>query len=104
MVDLEDATRSPPPRRPVRHCARASSSARRVFARVVGDGAREKEWGRQFGGVDGDTALKVASSAVVEVRPTRALVDERGAIRSVDCTYTRGSAMRLTLDRDRDGP
>jgi len=51
MVDLEDTARSPPTSRPVRHVARRSSSTRRICARVVGDGASEQDWGRQFGGI-----------------------------------------------------
>ena len=42
VVDLKDATRSPPPARLVRHRAVRSPTTRRVGARVVGDGAREE--------------------------------------------------------------
>jgi hypothetical protein len=52
MVNLEDATRSPPSSTFVRH-VRVDASTRWVGARVVRDGARDKEWGRQLGGVVG---------------------------------------------------
>ncbi len=42
VVDLEDATRSPPPACLIRHRAVRGPTTRRVGARVVGDGAREK--------------------------------------------------------------
>lgn len=67
MVDLEDTARPPPAatRVAISHVevdtsttatASASSSitvARRVVARVKGDGTLEKNWGRQLGGVAG---------------------------------------------------
>jgi len=52
MVDLEDATRSPPTSRLlVRHRAVRTSYAWLFGANVVGDGSLEDNWGRQFGGI-----------------------------------------------------
>jgi hypothetical protein len=53
MVDLEDAAGSPPPATCVAiwHIAISTSTTGRLCAHVVGDGAREENWGRQFGGV-----------------------------------------------------
>lgn len=59
MVDLEDAARSPPAATvvAVAHCGVevGASTARRLRARVVGDGAREEDWRRQLGGIVGGT-------------------------------------------------
>lgn len=52
MVDLKNATRSPPPAGLVRHPAVRGPTTRRIRARVVGDGPREKYRGRQFDGVE----------------------------------------------------
>ena len=52
MVDLKNATRSPPPTALVRHPAVRGPTARRIRARVVGDGPREKYRGRQLDGVE----------------------------------------------------
>jgi hypothetical protein len=51
VVDLKNATRSPPPAGLVRHDAVRSPTTGRVGARLVRDRAREEYWGRQFGGV-----------------------------------------------------
>lgn len=53
MVNLKDATRPPPPATFVCHGWIWGTPTRRVCARVVGDGARKNDWGRQLGGVVG---------------------------------------------------
>ena len=58
VVDLEDAARSPPAARVgVCHGPVGTASARRMGGRVVGDGALEEDWGRQFGGIDNGDAF-----------------------------------------------
>lgn len=55
VVDLEDTARSPPAATSVAvaHVEVGASAPRRLRARVVGDGAREEDWGRQLGGIVG---------------------------------------------------
>lgn len=69
MVDLEDTARSPPAaaRCRVGHF-KIASPARWSRARVVGDGALEKNWGRQLGGIVGYNARDRASSGRKEGR------------------------------------
>ena len=85
MVDLEEAARSPPA------CARvasighvevnasASDGSRRIVARVEGDGALQKNWRRQLGGIAGARSEAAVSSTATRVRgsPTRVLVPIR---------------------------
>lgn len=53
VIHLENTTRSPPPAGFVCHISVRRPTARRIRARVVGNGAREEDWGRQLGGVEG---------------------------------------------------
>lgn len=54
VVDLQNTTRPPPTSRVCfRHFVHASSTRRIGGPRVVGDGTREKDWGRQLDGVAG---------------------------------------------------
>jgi hypothetical protein len=62
VVHLEDTARSPPAGARstlVGHILGAGPAARRVVARVKGDGALEEDWGRQLGGIDGGEAGEV---------------------------------------------
>lgn len=58
MIYLKDTARSPPAgtRIPIGHVEINTSTARTwwIRGRVVGDGALEKNWGRQLGGIGGD--------------------------------------------------
>jgi hypothetical protein len=55
VIDLEDTARSPPAGSTalVTHIEVVASTARRFGTRVVGNGALEEDWRRQFGGIDG---------------------------------------------------
>jgi hypothetical protein len=58
MVDLEDTASSPPTTTRVVaighvEVGASASAAGRLVARVEGDGALEKNWGRQLGGIAG---------------------------------------------------
>jgi len=80
VVDLEDATRSPPPAAFVCHLRILSAPTRSVGAHVVGDGARDKKWGRQFGGVVGVCRRGFATSRPMCIAGVRNV----GAMRSHD--------------------
>lgn len=79
MVDLENTTRPSPAATRVRvgHFVVCASALRGVVTRVKGDGALEKDWGRQLGGVSesarlvGGWTYKDTSQTLVCSRPWR---------------------------------
>ena len=80
VVDLEETTRSPPASAfvfAISHievgtsASTPASAARRVVARVKGDGALEKNWGRQLGGIVGQAGGIELWSEAQEARVTQ---------------------------------
>lgn len=57
MVYLEDTARSPPPGTFVVHGFVNAPASGRFGVRVVSDGTREDDWGRQLEGIEGGTFL-----------------------------------------------
>lgn len=55
MVYLEERARPPPTGRVLFCHLVHTSSTRRISTRVVGDGTLEEDWGRQFGGIVGNS-------------------------------------------------
>lgn len=57
LIDLKDATRPPSTATFIRHCAVGTLATRCVGPGLVRDGLMEKNWGRQFGGIDSEQSL-----------------------------------------------